>query len=183
MIRKALRLSAAPAFAAAIRSRRAGAGTVVNVYNWSDYIDEVDHRGLHQGDRHQGRLRRLRFQRDPRDQAARRRHRLRHRRADRRNFLARQIQAGVFQKLDKSKLPNLSNMWDVVAERLANYDPGNEYSDQLHVGHDRHRLQRRRRSRKRSASTDRQLGRVLQAGEVSPSSPIAASMCSIRRPT
>jgi len=43
-------------------------------------------------------------------------------------FLARQIQAGVFQKLDKSKLPNLSNMWDVVAERTAKYDPGNEYS-------------------------------------------------------
>jgi putrescine transport system substrate-binding protein len=43
-------------------------------------------------------------------------------------FLARQIQAGVFQKLDKSKLPNLSNMWDVVAERTAVYDPGNEYS-------------------------------------------------------
>ncbi len=43
-------------------------------------------------------------------------------------FLARQIQAGVFQKLDKSKLPNLSNMWDVVSERTAKYDPGNEYS-------------------------------------------------------
>src|SRR5690606_27526064 len=28
-------------------------------------------------------------------------------------FLARQIEAGVFQKLDKSKLPNLANMWDV----------------------------------------------------------------------
>ncbi|MBB4064168.1 polyamine ABC transporter substrate-binding protein [Gellertiella hungarica] len=43
-------------------------------------------------------------------------------------FLARQIQAGVFQKLDKSKLPNLKNMWDVVSERTAIYDPGNEYS-------------------------------------------------------
>ena len=43
-------------------------------------------------------------------------------------FLARQIQAGVFQKLDKSKLPNLSNMWDVVEKRTANYDPGNDYS-------------------------------------------------------
>ncbi|WP_011579511.1 MULTISPECIES: polyamine ABC transporter substrate-binding protein [Chelativorans] len=43
-------------------------------------------------------------------------------------FLARQIQAGVFQKLDKSKLPNLSNMWDFVSERTAVYDPGNEYS-------------------------------------------------------
>ena len=44
------------------------------------------------------------------------------------NFLARQIQAGVFQKLDKSKLPNLSNMWDVVSERTAKYDPGNDYA-------------------------------------------------------
>src|SRR5690606_3111790 len=41
-------------------------------------------------------------------------------------FLARQIQAGVFQKLDKSKLPNLSNMWPEITERLAKYDPGNE---------------------------------------------------------
>lgn len=43
-------------------------------------------------------------------------------------FLSRQIQAGVFEKLDKSKLPNLSNMWDVVEKRTANYDPGNNYS-------------------------------------------------------
>ena len=43
-------------------------------------------------------------------------------------FLARQIQAGVFQKLDKSKLPNLVNMWPDISERLAKYDPGNEYA-------------------------------------------------------
>ena len=43
-------------------------------------------------------------------------------------FLQRQIQAGVFQKLDKSKIPNLQYMWDVVQERVASYDPGNEYS-------------------------------------------------------
>jgi len=43
-------------------------------------------------------------------------------------FLARQIQAGVFQKLDKSKLPNISNMWPEVSERVAVYDPGNEYA-------------------------------------------------------
>jgi putrescine transport system substrate-binding protein len=44
------------------------------------------------------------------------------------NFLSRQIQAGVFQKLDKSKLPNLSNMWDMINERTAKYDPGNDYA-------------------------------------------------------
>ncbi|MGH6859865.1 MAG: polyamine ABC transporter substrate-binding protein [Phyllobacterium sp.] len=44
------------------------------------------------------------------------------------NFLQRQIAAGVFQKLDKSKLPNLSNMWDVISERVQKYDPGNDYA-------------------------------------------------------
>jgi putrescine transport system substrate-binding protein len=43
-------------------------------------------------------------------------------------FLARQIQAGVFQKLDKSKLPNLKNMDPVITTRLEKYDPGNEYA-------------------------------------------------------
>jgi putrescine transport system substrate-binding protein len=43
-------------------------------------------------------------------------------------FLQRQITARVFQKLDKSKLPNLVNAWPVVTERLATYDPGNIYA-------------------------------------------------------
>jgi len=43
-------------------------------------------------------------------------------------FLERQIEAGVFQKLDKDKLPNLENMWDMVEERTAQYDPDNTYS-------------------------------------------------------
>jgi putrescine transport system substrate-binding protein len=43
-------------------------------------------------------------------------------------FLQRQIAAGAFQKLDKSKLPNIGNMWDVIEKRTASYDPGNEYS-------------------------------------------------------
>jgi putrescine transport system substrate-binding protein len=43
-------------------------------------------------------------------------------------FLQRQIKAGVFQKLDKSKLPNLVNAWPEVTRRLAVYDPGNSYA-------------------------------------------------------
>jgi putrescine transport system substrate-binding protein len=43
-------------------------------------------------------------------------------------FLQRQIKAGVFQKLDKSKLPGLVNAWPAVTERLAVYDPGNQYA-------------------------------------------------------
>jgi putrescine transport system substrate-binding protein len=43
-------------------------------------------------------------------------------------FLERQIKAGVFQKLDKSKLPNLVNLWPEITQRLATHDPGNLYA-------------------------------------------------------
>jgi putrescine transport system substrate-binding protein len=43
-------------------------------------------------------------------------------------FLERQIKAGVFQKLDKAKLPNLVHVWPDIANRLATYDPGNQYT-------------------------------------------------------
>jgi putrescine transport system substrate-binding protein len=43
-------------------------------------------------------------------------------------FLERQIKAGVFLKLDKSKLPNLANMDPEILERTALHDPGNEHS-------------------------------------------------------
>ena len=42
-------------------------------------------------------------------------------------FLQRQIKAKVLQKLDKSKLPNLKHAWPEVTEKLATYDPGNQY--------------------------------------------------------
>ena len=44
------------------------------------------------------------------------------------DFLQRQISAGAFQKLDKSKLSNMDNMWDVIEARTDQYDPGNEYA-------------------------------------------------------
>jgi len=43
-------------------------------------------------------------------------------------FLERQIKAGVFQKLDKAKLPHLSATWPTIAKHLAAYDPGNQYA-------------------------------------------------------
>jgi putrescine transport system substrate-binding protein len=43
-------------------------------------------------------------------------------------FLQRQIAAKIFQKLDKTKLPNLANAWDAVTSRLNVYDPGNQYA-------------------------------------------------------
>ncbi len=44
------------------------------------------------------------------------------------DFLARQIQAGVFMSLDKSKLPNLSNMDADVMTLLKDKDPDNAHS-------------------------------------------------------
>ena len=43
-------------------------------------------------------------------------------------FLARQITAGLYRKLDKSRLPNLVHAWPQIADRLAVYDPGNQYA-------------------------------------------------------
>ena len=60
-------------------------------------------RGLHQGDRHQGRLRHLRLQRHAGDQAARRQHPATTSWCRPPISSQRQIKAGVFQKLDKSE--------------------------------------------------------------------------------
>src|SRR5256884_3423256 len=43
-------------------------------------------------------------------------------------FLERQIKAGVFLQLDKSKLPNLVNVWPEITRRLAKYDADNKYA-------------------------------------------------------
>jgi putrescine transport system substrate-binding protein len=78
----------------------------VRVYNWSDYIDEElltkfeEETGLD----------------------------LVYDVFDSNEVLETKMLAGGFQKLDKSKLPNISNMWDVIEDRTAQYDPGNEYS-------------------------------------------------------
>jgi len=44
------------------------------------------------------------------------------------SFLERQIKAGVFQPLDKSKLPNLKNMDPEISQRIALHDPDNTYA-------------------------------------------------------
>jgi putrescine transport system substrate-binding protein len=42
--------------------------------------------------------------------------------------LQRMIQAGVVQKLDKSKIPNLKHQWDKIRDELEAFDPGTEHS-------------------------------------------------------
>src|SRR4051812_20755944 len=100
---------------------------IVNVYNWSDYIDptvleeftrqtgiKVKYDTFDSNDMLETKLLAGRTGYDLVVPTA--------------YFLERQIKAGVFQKLDKSRLPNLTNAWDEIARRLAVYDPGNQYA-------------------------------------------------------
>ena len=44
------------------------------------------------------------------------------------NFLERQIKAGVYMKLDRSRLPNFRNLDADLMKRIALHDPGNQYA-------------------------------------------------------
>ena len=44
------------------------------------------------------------------------------------NFLERQVRAGVYQKLDRSLLPNHRHLDPALLEQVARNDPGNEYA-------------------------------------------------------
>jgi len=128
MLRKALLLSAAPLLATAISLSAQAQEKVVNVYNWSDYIDDsiltdfTKETGIKVVydvyDSNEILETKLLAGGSGYDVVV----------PTASPFLARQIEAGVYQKLDKSKLPNIVNMWDIVAERVAKYDSGNEYS-------------------------------------------------------
>ena len=43
-------------------------------------------------------------------------------------YLKRMIQAGVLQRLNKAKIPNLKFAWPEITGRLVGYDPGNEFA-------------------------------------------------------
>jgi len=127
MIRKAVSLSALTVIASVMAFQTGAQERVVNVFNWSDYIDDsiltdfTKETGIKVVydvfDSNEILETKLLAGGSGYDVVVPSGH-----------FLVRQIQAGVFQKLDKSKLPNLANMWDVISQRTAAYDPGNEYS-------------------------------------------------------
>ena len=50
------------------------------------------------------------------------------------NFFGRQIEAGVFLPLDKSKIPNLANLDPEVMKRIAQQDPDNKYGVPYMIG-------------------------------------------------
>ena len=113
MIRNLSRLSAAAAVAAMLAPAAWAQERVVNVYNWSDYIDQsvIEEFTKETGikvvydvyDSNEILETKLLAGGSGYDVVV----------PTASPFLARQIQAGVYQKLDKSKLPNLANMWDV----------------------------------------------------------------------
>jgi len=43
------------------------------------------------------------------------------------NFMAKQIEAGIYQKLDKSKIPNLANLDKGLMAKIQDADPGNAH--------------------------------------------------------
>jgi putrescine transport system substrate-binding protein len=121
---------AAPAAGAASGAAATGASMeadkVVNVYNWSDYIDptivpafekeygiKVNYDVFDSNEVLETKLLAGRTGYDVVVPSA--------------SFLQRQIQAGVFQKLDKSLLPNLKNLDPDLTRRIEAYDPGNQY--------------------------------------------------------
>jgi putrescine transport system substrate-binding protein len=97
---------------------------VLNVYNWSDYVDP---KVLEEFSKKTG----IRLRYDTFDSNEILETKLLAGRsgydvvAPTGYFLQRQIKAGIFQRLDKSKLPNLVHLWPEVSRRLAVYDPGN----------------------------------------------------------
>jgi putrescine transport system substrate-binding protein len=123
---------AATAFAAVALCLFAGPGAaqkqrVLNVYNWSDYVDpqvlqdftketgiKLRYDTFDSNDTLEAKLLAGKSGYDIVVPTA--------------YFLQRQVKAGLFQKLDKSKLPNLTHVWPAIAERLAVYDPGNEHA-------------------------------------------------------
>jgi len=100
---------------------------VVNVYNWSDYVDpqvlqdftketgiKLRYDTFDSNDTLEARLLAGKSGYDVVVPTA--------------YFLQRQIKAGLFQKLDKARLSNLKNAWPEITERLATYDPGNDFA-------------------------------------------------------
>lgn len=113
--------------ALALATGPAAAQGVVNVYNWSDYIDEsileefTEETGIEVRydvfDSNELLEAKLLAGSTGYDVVVPSAH-----------FLARQIQAGVFDKLDKSQLPNMENLDPEIMERVGKYDPGAQYA-------------------------------------------------------
>jgi putrescine transport system substrate-binding protein len=119
--------TATPAAAAAPAQPATDAEKIVNVYNWSDYIDptvleqftqetgiKVNYDVFDNNEVLQTKLLAGSTGYDVVVPSA--------------SFLELQIKAGVFQKLDRDKLTNWGNLDPGILERVAKHDPGNLHS-------------------------------------------------------
>ena len=115
-------------------------------------------------------LRHVRFQRHAGDQAARRQVRLRRGGADRLFPGAPDQGRRVPEARQDRKLPNLGNVWPEIAQRLAIYDPGNQYAvnymwGTTGIGYNVKKAREILGGATRDS--DRQLGHRVQAGAAS----------------
>lgn len=110
----------------AVQAQENPSGNVVNIYNWGDYIDPalkdqfqketgitVVYDVFDSNETLEGKLLSGNTGYDlvvPSIQ-----------------FLARQVKAGVYRKLDKEKIPNLSNLDPAMLKLIESSDPGNVY--------------------------------------------------------
>jgi len=100
---------------------------VVNVYNWSDYIEP---KVLEEFEAETG----VHINYEVMDNNALLETKLRAGRSGydvvvpSASYLARQIKSNIYQKLDKSKLDNLKNLDPDITKRLEVFDPGNEHA-------------------------------------------------------
>ena len=79
--------------------------------------------------------------------------------------MTRFIKAGVFQKLDRGKLPSWGNQDPVILQVARELGPGQRVRNAVHVGHDRHHLQCRHGEGAHSRRRLHLDGPDLQAGE------------------
>jgi putrescine transport system substrate-binding protein len=104
-----------------------GQGRIVSVYGWGDYVDpkiiedfsketgiKVTYDTYNSDETLEGRLQAGKTGFDVAVVSGR--------------VLQRQIAAGTFLRLDKSKLPNSKTLWPEIMARLAVHDPGNQYA-------------------------------------------------------
>ena len=94
-------------------------------------------------------------------------------------FLARQIKAGVFQKLDKAKLPNLATSGPRSPAASPCYDPGNQYAVNYMWGTTGIGYNVKKARELLGATAGSTAGTWCSSRRTSRSSRIAASTCSI----
>ena len=112
---------------AATTEAEAGSGGELNVYNWSDYIGETAVEDFQKAtgitvrydvyDSNETLDAKLKAGNTGYDIVV-----------PTGSFLGQQIQAGIYQKIDKSKLKNYGNIDPQILEALKPFDPNNEYA-------------------------------------------------------